>query len=89
MANATKKVRTKEKTVMVPQVVTEEVPDGITLHLSDDEAMALAAVLRKVAGDPSTTRRGLTAGVLDALRQAEVPMGLTMQGDLTGQVIFD
>lgn len=55
----------------VEKVVTEVV-SGVDLILSREEAEALASVLAVVGGNPTTTRRGLTAGVLRALAEADV-----------------
>ena len=44
-----------------------------TLHLTDDEAVALVDVLRRVAGDPVKSRRQLTTTILTTLiRDADV-----------------
>jgi len=40
----------------------------VTLEMTGEEAEAVSVVLRKVAGDPRSSRRGYTANVLDALR---------------------
>jgi len=66
MATATRKQRTV--TVLKPTVVN--LIDGITLDLSVQEAAALMAVLGMVGGTPTTTPRGLTEGVFDALKAA-------------------
>ena len=39
----------------------------VVLELSEDEALVIRDVLWRVGGDPKTTRRGLSASVLDAL----------------------
>jgi hypothetical protein len=60
-----------KKNVRIEERITEvEVEDGIDLHLSQEEADALATILANIGGHPSKTRRGLTDAVKDALRGA-------------------
>ena len=45
---------------------------ALTLHMSIEEAQAVASVFMKVGGPPNTSRRKLIGSVLDTLRLAGV-----------------
>lgn len=64
MANATQATRTK--------VVEVEEPDGVNLHLTDEEARVLRFVLGRVGGMPNGPR-GKAQAIFDALGIAGVP----------------
>ncbi len=68
MAHAEKKTRTV--TVSRTVEVEEQVPDGITLHLSEREATVLKKVLQRVGGSPYTTARRECKAVDEALGDA-------------------
>lgn len=78
MATATQRLVTK--------MVEQEVPDGVILELSDDEAVVLRDVLRRLGGDPNTTRRALTDAVELALKKAGA--GVSEEEDFTGFIWF-
>lgn len=66
MAKATLN-KTKKKVVVEQEVVT-----GMTLKLSNDEALALYLVLRRVGGCPETSLRGHIKKIHDAIKKHNV-----------------
>jgi hypothetical protein len=59
MAESETRFRTK--------LVRSEVPDGVTLHLTNDESKALVAVLHRVGGHPDKSWRRYTDEIAGAL----------------------
>jgi hypothetical protein len=82
MAKATKLTRT------VTRTVTEEVSDGVTLKLSDDEARVLAVIIAKIAGDPKASPRRYVDTVGDALHSAGFSGLMQPENRLTGSLFF-
>ena len=78
-------------TRVIEKVVTEEIPDGCVVTLSEDELRALAVVLRRVAGVPTSTPRGLTDAVLGSLAPFIDNYGLDLDAEysLTGSLCFE
>jgi len=68
MAKATP--RTREKLVTETVARYKQVPNGVTLELSDDEAQALVTIFYKVGGSPTDSGRGKCDAISAALRAA-------------------
>ena len=62
MASSMKKVRTV--------TVKKDVPDGVMLDLTHEEARVLKIILSRVAGHPGNTLRGYQNRISDALEDA-------------------
>lgn len=60
----------EKRTLTEERIIEVEVPAGITLHLTDEEASCLADIFYRVGGNPETTRRGLVDGISTALSKA-------------------
>jgi hypothetical protein len=83
MASAVKRTREVRKTV------TDVVPDGVTLTLTQAEAETLLMVHARIGGDPMVTRRLHTDGIGQALRNAGVVKPDTLYSDeLSGGLTF-
>jgi hypothetical protein len=73
MATATKETK-KVLIPPVPQVIKYKyVDDGVTLRLSQKEAVVLNALVRSVGGSPITSVREQTQAIVEALQSAGVP----------------
>lgn len=64
--------------------------DVITIQLDQDEAESLVLVLRKIGGPPSTTRRGHTDSLYQALRKIGFDKDYnSMKGyEMEGSLVF-
>ena len=58
---------------------------GVMLELSDEEAVAISAVLRLVGGHPDTTRRGLVDSIERSLRTLDI---CDRRDDIKGSIDF-
>lgn len=70
MAEATRKIRTERHPIQRTEYVTKDIPDGVILSLTDNEARALTCLLSCVGGDPRTTARAFADNVRYALQDA-------------------
>jgi hypothetical protein len=78
----------KRTTKTVRKVITEEAPDGVDLHLSENEAEALAGILRRVGGTPHLTRRGYAALILKAIRSVDIAASVEAGDLIGGDLVF-
>lgn len=70
----------------VTLITPEPLPD-VVLTMSREEAETLVSVLCRVGGNHESTRRGLSQGILNALRHMDVAGAGC--GDLTGSIMFN